>query len=137
MTSTNPEETLILKTDVLGRVSMPKDRREAILDAFEQSGMSALAFSKQIGVKYPTFANWVQKRRRLRGDASKKKLTEPDLAPQQVTFVEAQIQEPCEATLSSALEVQTAGGLKLTIRSQAEVAWAAELIRSLNQSGVC
>ncbi len=131
MTSTNTEETLILKTDVLGRVSMPKDRREAILDAFEQSSMSALAFSKQIGVKYPTFANWVQKRRRLRGESSKKKLTEPVLAPQQVTFVEAQIQEPGQAALSSALEVQTAGGVKLMIRSQSEVELAAGLIRSL------
>ena len=68
MTSTTTEETLILKTDVLGRVSMPADRREAILDAFEQSDMSGQAFAKQIGVKYPTFASWMQKRRRLRGD---------------------------------------------------------------------
>jgi hypothetical protein len=28
------------KTDALGRVRKPKDRREAILDAFERSGMS-------------------------------------------------------------------------------------------------
>ena len=35
MTSTNTEETLILKTDVPGRVHMPADRREAILDAFD------------------------------------------------------------------------------------------------------
>ena len=57
MTSTNTEETLILKTDALGRVHMPADRREAILDAFEQSGMSGQAFAKHAGLKYPTFAS--------------------------------------------------------------------------------
>ena len=49
MTSTNTEETLILKTDVLGRMRMPADRREVILDAFEQSGMSGQAFAKHRG----------------------------------------------------------------------------------------
>ena len=136
MTSTNTEETLILKTDSLGRVHMPADRREAILDAFEQSGMSGAAFAKHIGVKYPTFANWIQKRRRERGEFAKQKLPGQVVSPQ-VTFVEAQIQEPCESTLPSALEVQTAGGVKLMIRSQGQVAWAAELIRSLNKSGAC
>ncbi|MCH8476168.1 MAG: hypothetical protein LAT55_13180 [Opitutales bacterium] len=58
------EETLILKTDTLGRVRMPRERREAILDEFESSGMSGQAFAKRIGVKYPTFASWRQQRRR-------------------------------------------------------------------------
>lgn len=129
MTSTKTEETLILKTDVLGRVSMPADRREAILDTFEQSGMSGQAFARQIGVKYPTFASWIQKRRRMRGEYSQKKLSES--APSQITFVEAQIEKPPVATLQAALEVQTAEGLKLMIRSPGEIELAAELIRSL------
>ena len=54
MTSTSTEETLILKTDALGRVRMPEDQREAILDAFEQSGMSGPAFAKHVEVKYPS-----------------------------------------------------------------------------------
>ena len=58
MTSTNTEDTLILKTDALGRVRMPARRRETILDAFEQSGMSGKAFAKHVGVKYTTFATW-------------------------------------------------------------------------------
>ena len=130
MTSTTTEETLILKTDVLGRVSMPADRREAILDAFEQSGMSGQAFAKQIGVKYPTFASWIQKRRRLRGEYPQKKRSES--APSQITFVEAQIEKPPAAALQTALEVQAAQGVKLMIRSQSEIALAVELIRSLS-----
>ena len=131
MTSTNTEEeeTLILKTDVLGRVRMPADRREAILDAFEQSGMSGQAFAKQVGIKYTTFATWIQKRRRESGKYPQRKL--PQSPPSQITFVEAQIEKPFEAALQTALEVQTAQGVKLMIRSQSEVTLAAELIRSL------
>jgi transposase-like protein len=91
MRSTTTEETLTLKTDVLGRVRMPADRREAILDAFEQSGMNGQAFARQIGVKYPTFATWVQKRRRRRGTYPEKKLPEPSTLG--ITFVEAQLEK--------------------------------------------
>ena len=34
-----------------------------MLDAFEASGQSALAFSKGHGVKYQTFISWLRKRR--------------------------------------------------------------------------
>ena len=135
MTSTNTEKTLILKTDVLGRVRMPAERRERILDAFELSGMSGQAFAKQIGVKYPTFANWIQKRRRKGGEYCRKKL--PRSPESQITFVEAQIEQPPEAALQDALEVQTAEGVQLMIRSRSQVELAAQLIRSLNQSQPC
>ena len=117
---------------MLGRVRMPADRREAILDAFEQSGMSGQAFARHIGVRYPTFATWVQKRRRKRGEYPQKKL--PGAPSSQITFVEAQIQKPFEAALPDALEVQTAEGVKLMIRSQGQVELAAQLICSLNKS---
>lgn len=129
MTSTNTEETLILKTDVSGRVRMPADRREAILDAFEQSGMSGQAFAKHVGVKYPTFASWIQKRRRERSEYPQKKLSKPPPSP--ITFVEARIEKSCQASLQGGLEVQTQAGVKLVIRSQSEVELAARLIRSL------
>ncbi len=52
-----------LKTDVPGRVRTPLARREEILDAFEKSGLSGVAFAALTGVKYPTLANWIQRRR--------------------------------------------------------------------------
>lgn len=67
MTTTKSEEsttTILLKTDVLGRVKMPLDRREALVDEFEKSGMSGQAFAKWAGLNYQTFATWVQKRRK-------------------------------------------------------------------------
>lgn len=49
---------------------MSRERREAILDEFEKSGMAGAAFAKMIGVKYQTFASWTQKRRKARGQAA-------------------------------------------------------------------
>jgi len=62
------EDEQILKQDALGRVRVPKERREEMVDAFEASGMSGKAFAEQHGINYQTFASWIQKRRRARGD---------------------------------------------------------------------
>lgn len=57
----------IAATTLLQHTEITRDRREQILDRFESSGMSGQSFAGQIGVKYSTFASWVQKRRRARG----------------------------------------------------------------------
>ncbi len=38
----------------------PPERREALLERFEESGMTSNAFAEHHGIKYTTFANWVQ-----------------------------------------------------------------------------
>lgn len=58
----------ILKVDVLGRVTVPKEKREELLDTFEASGMSGAQFAHHHGIHVQTFASWIQKRRRARGD---------------------------------------------------------------------
>ena len=65
-------EPVILKTDGLGRVRTPVAQREALLDAFERSGLSGMKFAALHGVKYTSFAYWVprRKRQRLQGSAS-------------------------------------------------------------------
>jgi hypothetical protein len=57
----------VLKTDVLGRVKTSARQREAMLDEFERSGLSATKFAAVAGVNYQTFASWVQKRRKAVG----------------------------------------------------------------------
>src|SRR5688500_17820541 len=56
----------ILKQDALGRVWTPRAEREAILDEFERSALPATKFAAQVGVKYQTLTNWVQRRRKAR-----------------------------------------------------------------------
>lgn len=66
MTSMTQEAEIegeVLRQDSKGRVRTPVERREALLSEYERSGMSAAAFSRQIGVNYQTFFNWVRKKR--------------------------------------------------------------------------
>ena len=65
--NTTPTDETILKTDGLGRVRTPEERREQLLDEFERSGLSGQKFAALAGIKYSTFATWAQKRRRQRG----------------------------------------------------------------------
>ena len=56
-------ETEVIKLDRMGRSRYTQQYRDKVLDAFEQSGMTYRAFAQHCGVKYQTFATWVQKRR--------------------------------------------------------------------------
>ena len=74
MTNTDGDSK-ILKTDVLGRVRTPAARRGQLLDEFERSGTSGAKFAELAGLKYQTFASWVQQRRRQRKAAAKSQVT--------------------------------------------------------------
>lgn len=67
MTNTTQAVEQVLKTDVLRRMKTPAARREELLDEFERSGLSGKKFAALVGIKYPTFATWAQRRRRQRG----------------------------------------------------------------------
>ncbi len=54
--------------DAVGRVSYTNQQREALLDEFERSGLKGSQFALAAGVKYQTFAHWLQQRRHARGD---------------------------------------------------------------------
>ena len=53
-------------------------QRVAVLDEFERCRVPASKFAAHIGVKkYPTFASWVQKRRKRRSDCGARSRKEP------------------------------------------------------------
>jgi len=52
----------IVKVDRIGRIKTPRERREALLGEFDQSGTSGQQFAKWAGIKYGTFITWVQGR---------------------------------------------------------------------------
>ena len=68
MTTTTIIDQKIVQTDVLGRVRVSVETREAMMDAYEANGGSAARFAREHGVRPTTFASWIQKRRRARGD---------------------------------------------------------------------
>lgn len=134
MTSTtdSDEPELLLKTDRLGRVRMPREKREQILDRFESSGMSGQAFARQIGVKYTTFASWVQKRRGSRGQYANGDC-KPVKAP--LTLVEAVVQsEEDPPAPQASLELETVTGLKLRLNASAEIPAAVQLLKALRDA---
>ena len=96
-TTTSTDEnsgSLILKTDSRERVRTPAHRREALLDEFEKSGLSGAQFAALSGIKYQTFANWVQQRRRKRpNQASSCTMAGHKTQAEPVSWLEAVVQE--------------------------------------------
>jgi hypothetical protein len=63
-----PKNDRVLKVDGCGRLWTPRELRDVVLDEFERSGLPATQFAARVGVKYPTFASWVQQRGKSHGD---------------------------------------------------------------------
>ena len=120
----------VLKQDARGRVWTPPERREAVLDEFEQSGLPAAQFAVHVGVKYPTFANWVQKRRKMREGARTTGESAP-VIPRLGGWVEATVKN--EVEVECALAVQLPGGVRLEVSNATQAKLAACLLRALGE----
>lgn len=55
------------KRDKKGRRLMSVERVEELLRDYDESGLTQAAFARKAGLKYPTFANWIQARRAKSG----------------------------------------------------------------------
>ena len=134
---TNEAEEL-LRVDALGRVWTTRERREWLLDEFERSGVAAAEFARVAGIKYSTFANWVQRRRRATGGnpaigkAGLPARTRRCTALPSPRFVEARIEPwPAEPGGGVALRVELPGGAWMKIVDGSQAKLAAELLRAL------
>ena len=119
----------VLKQDAIGRVWTPRERREGVLDEFERSGLPATKFAAQVGVKYSTFAAWVQKRRKSRGATSVP--TQPPAGT--VRWMEASVMSGPAG--SGGLSIHLPGGVRLEVLDATQAVLAAQVLRAL-QSGV-
>ncbi|HEY5892527.1 MAG TPA: IS66 family insertion sequence element accessory protein TnpB [Chthoniobacterales bacterium] len=126
----------ILKTDSLGRVRTDRTRREAILDEFERSGGSGAEFAAMLGIKYQTFATWIQARRRQRRTAQATAHEDgPALqaAPAMRWFETVVEKESEPMRQESALRVNLPGGAHVDIASAGQAKLAAQLLAHLGQ----
>ena len=130
--------TDLIKTDGLGRITVARESREAILDAFEASSMSGLAFAKEHGINYQTFASWMQKRRRARGDYEKRKKTPPKEKTKlpQLTLTEVSI-EQTEPSPVRPLKLSLAGEVSVTLEDESQLPLLKELIKTLSPESPC
>ncbi len=106
--------------DARGRLQTSKEQRRVILAEFERSGMSAPQFARRTGLKYSTFAAWVQRYCRPKRPRPKSS----------VRLLEAVV---ASAPLTSALQVQLPGGARLELREASQVALVAALVRALEK----
>jgi hypothetical protein len=125
----------LMASDARGRVLVPKERREALLDEFERSGLSGVKFAQLAGIKYPTFADWVSKRREARRVAA----VEPGgIAHRAGGFVEAVLDRSASAVVfgGAGLAIELPGGARVQVQSPLQLQMAAELLRLLAPGGM-
>jgi hypothetical protein len=123
----NSEAAQEAKPGGVGRVRTSAAKREAMLDEFERSGLSAARFAAMAGVKNQTFGQWVRRRRRglspgvvVRGRRS--------VDPQ---FIEAVSGGPG----NGGFFLELPGGAKAWISTPSQVPLAAALLMSLEGGG--
>jgi hypothetical protein len=128
----------LLRVDALGRVWTSPERREWLLDEFERSGVAGAEFARIAGIKYSTFATWVQRRRRATGGypaPGKARIaagTERRAALPGPRFVEAQIEQGAPRLGGSgALRVELPCGARMEIADGSQARLAAALLRAL------
>ena len=133
----------VLKQDGRGRVRMSAERREALLDEFERSGSSGVRFARLVGIKYATFAGWVQKRRKEGGTPGKTPpclptgTNDPGAGGGPVRLFEALVEDGNAAGREvvgvRGLLIELPGGSRLVIESPVQLQMAAELVALIAQ----
>lgn len=135
----------LLKTDVLGRVTLGREQREAVLDAFEASGMTGQAFALQHGIKIQTFASWIQKRRHARGDYQSQAVCRKLRMRKNTTYPSTQKTTPPRAALNlvevnllkdssviEPIEIVLPGGAVARISHESQISLLKTLIQQLS-----
>ena len=98
-------ESEVVKVDRRGRMHISRERRQRLLEEFDQSGLSAPQFAKVAGLKYQTLASWLQRRR----EAS-------ELSPAGGSLAKGSTIQWLEATVASARTQPSAEVCKLGVR---------------------
>lgn len=123
----------LIRTDRRGRLLVRAQQREAIVDAFEASSLSGMAFCRKHQLSYSTFATWVQKRRKDRkaGRTEIRPEPKPKFAEVLVEANEASNRPP------EPLRVCLQGAVTVEISSSSQLPLLVELLRSLDSQSLC
>lgn len=121
----------LLKMDTLGRVRTSRERRQAILEEFDQSGVSAAQFAQLAGIGYSTFAGWLARRRRSKSGKGTTATISRRPALRLVEAVVDRASSSQERSPDQALLLHLPGGARLEIISPAQVPLVAALVQAL------
>jgi len=118
----------LIKTDKQGRLRTSPERREMLLDEFEQSGMSAAGFAAMIGINYTTFAGWRQRRNKRR----RSRPAAPAIVPKSLHLVEAVVTTISDNRhCDKALIIHLPGAARMELSDAGQVPLVATLLNSL------
>ena len=126
-----PSGRELLKLNSRGHLCLTRERREMLLAEFDRSGVSAARFAEMTGIKYQTFAGWLQERRRRAAAPAAE-----GRRPEAVTWIEAAppaaLREPQTERASKPLKVHLPGGAWMEVAGPEQVRAAALLLRGLS-----
>jgi transposase-like protein len=125
----------LLKMDTLGRARTSRERREAILDEFEQSGLSGAQFAKLAGIQYSTFAGWRHRRRQSKLGKRVAKTRSAASRQPALRLIEALVDPGRQATNQGPL-LHLPGGARLELTTLAQVPLVAALLQALQPPAV-
>jgi transposase-like protein len=123
--ASEPIQSVPVTMDTKGRVRTSKEQRCDILAAFERRGVSAVEFAKENGIKYSTFAGWLQRHRRAK----------PKGQPPIMRLLEAVVEQTQGGAASSVSSValRLPGGTQIELADPKQVPLVAALLRALAQ----
>ena len=109
------------KTKLLSSIRRRADagQREQLLEAFDQSGLSAAEFARQHRLNYTTFCGWRQRRDKTKGLPA---FVQVEVAPQ-----------PAPAELL----IEVGAAARIRLQSEGQITLAVRLLHHLNAVGPC
>lgn len=111
------------RRDRAGRQHVPRERREQLVAAFRESGLTRRAFARREGIRYTTFCNWTQRAAKRDGAGL------AAVAP--VRFAEVALPASSSTSASDGgLEVRLADGTTVRGGSVEELAALVRALRS-------
>lgn len=120
---------VIIRRDSLGRVTLSKENIENLLTLYDKSHEPAQTFARRHGIKYPTFAHWLQQRRRKRN--IKKDFPSNKTIP--ATFAVSEVSFPVKEDIV----IEIAQGIRIYFSSQKHMGLVLELIERLGKEMRC
>ena len=128
------DEAEILRTDLRGRVQYTKERRQALLNEYDRSGLSGPKFAAVSGIKYQTLAGWLIRRRRAGALAAPNQVAQPKVSPTgPVQWLEAVVERSGPSVAPAAapsVVVRLPSGATLECSSEKQATIAAALLRA-------
>jgi hypothetical protein len=98
--------------------------------------MSGQKFAERAGIKYTTFANWLQQCRKRRPVPSGTEATEEIRWVEVVVGSCSRPKTGVKPTVVSMI-VHGPGGVRIEIHEEKQVDWAAKLLRQLDEARAC